>query len=156
MAPVGHPQHQARDFKITVRYGDSRAKTVHVVAETSSDAILRAGQPEPVDTPRRKRFGRSLSTGDRRQDMNDQPTVVTREQLALLLENEAHHDLAERIRAGSDPVLVLGDDAGGLRRALRSSRYDDEQSHHARGTFTGIVTGAITIRDEPETQPGSD
>jgi hypothetical protein len=74
-------------------------------------------------------------------------SMITREQLALLLENEAHSVIAEHIRAGTDPVHELGDGRGGLRKALRSSRYADSISRNARGTFAGIVRGEIKVID---------
>jgi hypothetical protein len=39
----GHPAHQVREFGVTVRRGRGRAKTIRVPAQTSLDAVLRAG-----------------------------------------------------------------------------------------------------------------
>ena len=71
---------------------------------------------------------------------------MTREELALLLENEAHLALAERIRAGSDPIDVLSDGHGNLRKALRRGRYRDHISANARATFWEIVQGMLVVQ----------
>jgi hypothetical protein len=71
--------------------------------------------------------------------------TITRSQLATLLEQEAHNALAERIRAGSEPAEVLGDGNGGLRKALRRSRYHDAISRNAKQTFADIVSGRVTV-----------
>lgn len=73
--------------------------------------------------------------------------MITRETLAQLLENEAHNVIAEHIRAGSDPIHELGDGEGGLRKALRTSRYDDSISRHAQEMFTDIVTGRLKVAE---------
>jgi hypothetical protein len=39
----GHPAHQLREFGVTVRRGQGRAKMIRVPAETRLDAVLRAG-----------------------------------------------------------------------------------------------------------------
>jgi hypothetical protein len=72
-------------------------------------------------------------------------TTITREQLALLLESERHPHMAERIRADCDPVMVLGDGKGGLRQALRRSRYDDKQAQDTQATLAAVVSGEITV-----------
>lgn len=41
--PGGHPQHQVRQFTVTVRCGEHRSRKVYVSAQTSTDAVLRAG-----------------------------------------------------------------------------------------------------------------
>jgi hypothetical protein len=71
--------------------------------------------------------------------------TITRERLAEALEGEAHNELAERIRAGSNPADVLGDGHGGLRKALRRSRYDDQRSRAARELFTSAACGALAL-----------
>ena len=73
-------------------------------------------------------------------------TTMTREALALLLEHE-HSVIAEHIRAGVDPARELGDGQGGLRKALRRSRYADHIARTAKATFEGIVRGDITVTD---------
>lgn len=73
---------------------------------------------------------------------------MTRNELATILENEAHNTIAEHIRAGVDPVRELGDGRGGLRKALRTTRYADAISRHAQATFQDIVSGALTVSDE--------
>lgn len=70
---------------------------------------------------------------------------MTRDELALLLENEAHPAIAEHIRAGANPVHELGDGRGGLRKALRTSRYQDDIARNTRTTFEDIVTGKLVI-----------
>ena len=71
---------------------------------------------------------------------------ITRESLALMLEQEAHPAIAEQIRAGADPAFVLSDGQGGVRKALRSSRYEDGISRNALATFEQIATGEIQVR----------
>jgi hypothetical protein len=71
--------------------------------------------------------------------------TITRIQLAAMLEGEAHNTIAEHIRAGVDPVHELGDGKGGLRKALRTSRYADAMAREARATFEGIVRGEIEV-----------
>jgi len=39
----GHPMHQLRDFKVTVRHGVDRARTITVAAYSTWDAMFRAG-----------------------------------------------------------------------------------------------------------------
>jgi hypothetical protein len=70
---------------------------------------------------------------------------MTRSALANLLENEAHNAIAERIRAGSDPVHALGNGQGGLRKALRTSRYADAISRDAKAVFEDVVRGEIVV-----------
>jgi hypothetical protein len=41
--PTGHPRHQLREFTVTVRHAESGNIKVRVMAQTKSDAILRAG-----------------------------------------------------------------------------------------------------------------
>ncbi len=71
--------------------------------------------------------------------------TITRERLAQLLESEAHNVIAEHIRAGSDPPHELGDGQGGLRKALRTSRYEDSYSRNAKATFQDIVSGILKV-----------
>lgn len=70
---------------------------------------------------------------------------MTRKELALLLEDEAHNVIAEHIRAGADPAIELGDGRGGLRKALRTSRYKDALGRSTTATFEDIVRGEITV-----------
>lgn len=72
---------------------------------------------------------------------------MTRNQLATLLENEAHNVIAEHIRAGCDPAKELSDGHGGLRKALRTSRYHDAASRNAKATFEAIVSGELVLDD---------
>jgi len=64
---------------------------------------------------------------------------MTREQLALLLENEAHLTAAERIRCGESPARVLSD----LRPFV--SRYNDAISREAVTTFQDVIAGRLAL-----------
>jgi len=74
--------------------------------------------------------------------------VITRSQLAMLLDDEGHRIIAEHIRAGSEPQSELADDSGGLRKALRRSRYDDGASRRAQAIFVAIVGGMMRVEED--------
>lgn len=74
--------------------------------------------------------------------------VITRSQLAMLLDDESHSVIAEHIRAGSDPQSELRDGTGGLRKALRRSRHDDGISRRAHAIFAGIVEGTMRVEED--------
>jgi hypothetical protein len=74
--------------------------------------------------------------------------AITRTQLAMLLDDESHSVIAEHIRAGSDPRTELGDGSGGVRKALRRSRYDDGTSRRAQAIFAGIVAGTMRVEED--------
>lgn len=73
---------------------------------------------------------------------------ISRYVLAKLLETEHHGVIAGHIRAGVDPVHELGDGQGGLRKALRTSRYADATSRRIREQLQAIVDGRMTVVDE--------
>lgn len=73
---------------------------------------------------------------------------MTREELAQMLESEAHNMIAEHIRAGADPARELADTSGaGLRKALRKMRYHDSISRNAQAAFQAIVDGELEVTD---------
>lgn len=75
------------------------------------------------------------------------PTRITRDRLAIMLENEAHNTFADLIRRGHDPVEVLGDGHGGLNDACRHPRYRDGESLNAIELFQDVVTGRVQVTD---------
>jgi hypothetical protein len=66
-------------------------------------------------------------------------TRIPRDELARLLENEAHNAMAERIRAGSDPRTVLDTPA------IRKPRYGDQMSREAIATFEAVISGELEV-----------
>jgi len=74
---------------------------------------------------------------------------MTREELAQLLEAEAHNEIAEHIRAGVDPQREFGDDShpSGVRKALRRSRYGDQYARDALALFADVAAGRVVITD---------
>lgn len=73
------------------------------------------------------------------------PGRITRDQLAILLENEAHNAFADLIRRGHDPGQVLGDGHGRLNSSCLRPRYRDAESETAIATFDDVVTGRIQV-----------
>lgn len=67
------------------------------------------------------------------------PGPLTRDELAILLENEAFLTAAERIRCGEDPRRVLGE----LRPFV--PRYPDAGSREAVATFQSICRGELKV-----------
>ncbi len=74
--------------------------------------------------------------------------VITRSQLAMLLDEESYSVIAEHIRAGSDPQSELGDGSGGLRKALRRSCHDDGISRRAQAIFARVVAGTMRVEED--------
>lgn len=64
---------------------------------------------------------------------------MTREWLALLMENETYNSAAENLRCGGDPVAICK----GLIR--RNPRYDDVESRNTHAVFAAIASGEEPI-----------
>lgn len=64
---------------------------------------------------------------------------IARDDLAILLENEAYLAAADKIRCGQDAVPVLNE----LRPFVM--RYNDEESRNAVITFRRVVAGELKV-----------
>lgn len=69
--------------------------------------------------------------------------MTTREQLATLLENEAHNAAAERLRSGEDAQAVM-------KSILHHRpRYRDDTSREAHAMFRAVANGEVAVEDAP-------
>jgi len=72
--------------------------------------------------------------------------TITRDELAILLENEAHNGLAQDIRSGRNPRSAFTEPGHvGLLRKLREPRYLDGISAEAVATFKAVYSGELGV-----------
>jgi hypothetical protein len=72
------------------------------------------------------------------------PVSITRAKLAAVLTADRHPSFAERIRAGADPLMVVGDLRGGVTQALRAKRH----SRDSLNLYEGVVSGSVEVIED--------